>query len=291
LNVFYSAIMRLIPDKIVYVMGSGGNYMTTFDTWPIPVSQDLYLCSEGQNALCSDAPSGGSISYKYDPSDPAPTYGGWIFQNTNPNGEGCVDQQPLGSRKDVLQFNGETLVDDLAICGGDITATLSVGSTANDTDFIVRLVDQYPTGERYQVAEGIVRMRWRNKTATPLAMIPSGRYDVEVDMWSNCWIWKTGHRIGIDITSSSSFMFLPNPNTGLPLEEDGIWAPGGEYYKGENITASNTIMFGPSKISLPVVKVSDLPVSGPLVIPSPKAPPAREDLERTGREAMLTQGK
>ena len=84
----------------------------------------------------------------------------------------------------MLQFNSLRLRKELAICGGDITATLTVSSTANDTDFIVRLVDQYPDGgERYLVAEGIVRMRWRNHTLVPLAMHPEREYTVLLDRW------------------------------------------------------------------------------------------------------------
>merc|ERR1712014_238980 len=81
-------------------------------------------------------------------------------------------------------------------------------------------------------------------------------------------------------------MFLPNPNTGLPLEPDGIWPAGGEFYKGKNITATNRVIFGPSKLTLPVVKVSDLPRIGPLILPVPKKPPGDEELVRMGKQAL-----
>jgi len=290
LNVFWAALTLLIPRKIVFVLGSGGNYLTGFKEWPHFQNQSLFLGANG--TLTSVSPSLGEVSYVYDPSNPAPTYGGWIFQHTNPNGEGCVDQSPLAARADVLQFNGAPLEEDLAICG-EISASLLVGSSANDTDFFARLVDQYPTGERYLVAEGIVRMRWRGRVSEPVAMEQGQNYTVEIDMWSSCWIFKAGHRVGVDVTSSSAFMFLANPNTGLPLEPDGIWPAGGEYYKGKNITATNQVVFGPSKLTLPVVKVSDLPRIHPLILPGPKVPPSDEELTQMGEratEANLKQG-
>ena len=76
-------------------------------------------------------PPSGDVGYYYDPSNPAPTYGGWIFQSApSPGGVGCVDQSPLSVRPDVLQFNSLRLRKELAICGGDITATLTVSTLA-----------------------------------------------------------------------------------------------------------------------------------------------------------------
>jgi len=284
LNVFYDTVMRFIPDKIVYVMGSGGNYMTAFDRWPKVSEQAIWLEENGFMSFKTPT-SASNVSYVYDPSDPAPSYGGWIFQNTNPLGSACVDQAPLAKRKDVIHFNSAPLDADLAICG-EITASITVGSSANDTDFIVRLVDQYPSGERYNVAEGIVRMRWRDNVLTPIPMEQDHTYAVDIDMWSACWIFAAGHRVGVDITSSSGFVYLPNPNTGLPLETDGIWPQGGEVYKGENITATNAVYLGSSYLSLPVVKKADLPVIDPLLIPTPSAPPHTSELIQMGKEAI-----
>lgn len=289
LNVFWAALTKLIPQKVVYVLGSGGNYMTSFEEWPTKTYQKLYLGAEG-TLSSTIVPYTGSAFYKYDPSNPAPTYGGWIFQSQNPLGEGCVDQSPLSSRKDVIHFNNQALKEEYAICG-EITATLTVGSSANDTDFIIRLVDQYPSGERYPVAEGIVRMRFRKKQLTPDPMIPGEQYTVEIDMWSACWVFAVGHQIGIDITSSSEFMYLPNPNTGLPLEGDQIWPQGGEHYRGRNITATNYVFYGSSEITLPTVSKTDLPMIGPLILPSPPMPPSDEELHRMGTEALAVRAE
>jgi len=275
LSVFYGTLMKLIPDKIVYVYGR--DYLTSFSDWPAVHLSDYYTTVGGQ--IVTSSPSAANQSYVYDPADPAPTIGGTLFSGIN-NGlgsYGSADQSPNSHRPDVLQFNTAPLEDDLALCGA-VKAFLTVSSSANDTDFIVKLVDQNPSGERYLITEGIIRMRWREKQLTPTMMEPGVAYPVEIDMWNTCWIIKAGHRVGLDITSSSSYLYLPNPNTGGPLQADGIWPRGGEYYTGENVTATNTIIFGASKLQLPVVDKADLPVMGPLIIPTPTAVPSDEEL-------------
>jgi len=277
LSVFYSGLMHMIPDKIVYVYGK--DYLTSFSKWPSITQQDLYLSQSGE--LVAQPPRGSTQSYTYDPADPAPTLGGWLF-NSAPT-YGSMDQASLSARGDVIQFNSTPLGQDKAICGA-VSATITVASSAVDTDFVVSLVDQHPNhGPRYMIQQGIIRMRWREKLVTPTMMVPGKHYEVEIDMWSACWIIKAGHSVGVDLTSSSSFMYLPNPNTGGPLQGDGIWPQGGEYYTGPNVTATNTIVYGPSKITLPVVNEADLPVMAPLIIPSSLTPPSDDELIEMGK--------
>ena len=163
LNLFWAGLTKLLPEKIVYVLGSGGNYLTSFDTWPTPTSETLYLAPD--SALVLEKPAAaGNVTYVYDPSDPAPTFGGWVFQDSNPDGgsSGSVDQALLRERSDVIHFDGAPLAAPLPICGA-VSATLAVGSTANDTDFIVRLVDQH------------AEAGWRRKSPSTARLEPRGR--------------------------------------------------------------------------------------------------------------------
>lgn len=277
LIVFYDALMHLIPNNLVYVYGK--DYITSFSNWPVPKRWDMYFSSNG--VLASKSPASSNQSYVYDPSDPAPTYGGNLF-NSAPT-FGSVDQSLLSDRADVIQFDSAPVPQDLALCG-ETTATITVTSSAIDTDFVVRLVDQHPNnGPRYLIQEGVIRMRWRDQLVTPTMMEPGKPYEVEIDMWSACWIIKAGHSVGVDITSSSAFMYLVNPNTGGSLQAGGIWPQGGEYYTGPNVTATNSIIFGPSKVTLPVVNEADLPVMAPLIIPSSLSPPSSSELIEMGK--------
>jgi len=140
------------------------------------------------------------------------------------------------------------------------------------------------------MAQGIVRMRWREKKLMPTPMVAGEKYEVEIDMWSTCWIIKKGHKLGVDIASASSYLYLPNPNTGLPLEPKGAWPQGGERYTGKNVTATNTLFYGASKITLPVVELKDLPMSGP-VVPDISASPSQEELIQLVKDHQATLGE
>ena len=126
---------------------------------------------------------------------------------------------------------------------GSIKAHLYVSSNCSDTDFTVKLIDVYPDGRSMLITDGILRMRYRNGTDHWEFMEPGKIYDIWVDLWSTSYIWNTGHRIRVDISSSNYPRFLNNPNT-----SDGIY---------QNTTyniAWNTLHIGneyPSCIVLP----------------------------------------
>jgi predicted acyl esterase len=79
----------------------------------------------------------------YDPSDPVPTRGG----NNLMLELGPMDQRPMSSRKDVLKFETEPLKQAVEVAG-PVRAELVVSTDAQDTDFMVKLVDVYPN--RYE---------------------------------------------------------------------------------------------------------------------------------------------
>ena len=104
------------------------------------------------------------------------------------------------------------------------------------------------------ITDGQVRMRWRNgmrkqKPMPPMA--PGEVYEVEIDMWNVSYIVAPGHRLGLDITSSSWPAQDPNPNNGMPIH-----AP--DRYQ-HNVTAHNSVHLGRSRVSLPTVSPRDLP--------------------------------
>jgi uncharacterized protein len=115
---------------------------------------------------------------------------------------------------------------------------------------------------RMLVADGVLRMRWRNQTDRPggesgkplplPAMVPGQAYLAQVDMWQACWVFAAGHRVGVDVTSSASPLYDVNPNTGEPLLNA----------TGANVTATNTIFQGEgvSFLRLPVVTKADMPM-------------------------------
>jgi putative CocE/NonD family hydrolase len=109
-----------------------------------------------------------------------------------------------------------------------VYATLFAASSAPDTDFVARLVDVYPDGWAIGIADGIVRASAREsypapgviESAGPSPIEPGRVYEYCIDLWATGITFKAGHRIGVEITSSSFPRWERNPNTG----EDGARA-------------------------------------------------------------------
>jgi predicted acyl esterase len=240
-----------VPSVVGRGNYTAGNYYTSLDSWPVYNSVNYYA---GPNGLLSaTAPSTtGSLTYKYDPSNPAPQLGGNnLFGPCGPN-----DERPNEARSDYLIWNlASPFTTETALCG-EVNATITVSSSAVDTDFIVYINDVYPTGESIPVRYGPVRMRWRDSDTTPSMMNPGQLYTVTLSMWSTAYIFNPGHSMRMTITSSKNPEISVNPNNGLPLS-DGL-------VPGTPVIAMNSVYWGPgqhSYVTLPMVPVSALPVN------------------------------
>jgi len=232
------------PTVSYYVMGdvddanAPGNEWRYADDWPIPADDvSWYFQSDG---LLTTEPAGMAdpLMYTYDPMNPAPTVGGKNLYSP----AGPYDQSSVENRSDVLVFTSDVLEKPFEATG-PLKARLFVSSDCPDTDFTVKLTDVYPDGRSMFITDGILRMRNRNGQDHWEFIEPGSIYEVEVDLWSTSYIWNTGHRIRVQVSSSNYPRFLNNPNT-----VDGI---------GKNTTytiAQNTLyidMTHPSCIILP----------------------------------------
>ncbi|MBU0497727.1 MAG: CocE/NonD family hydrolase [Candidatus Thermoplasmatota archaeon] len=232
------------PNVMYYVMGdvndntAPGNEWRYTDSWPPNyVEKEWYFHEDG--TLTTTIPGSTTpITYTYDPSSPVPTKGGQnLFWPSGPFNQASVE-----NRQDVLVFTTDTLTEPYEATG-PIKARLYVSSDCPDTDFTVKLTDVYPNGKSMLICDGILRMRNRNGPDHWEFMQPDQIYEVEVDLWSTSYVWNTGHKIRVDVSSSNYPRFLANPNT-----MDGIMQN-----TGYNI-ATNTLYLDttyPSCIILP----------------------------------------
>ena len=235
------------PTVTYYVIGdttqgvsAPGNIWRTASTWP-PVSTTATAYFLGaQRTLDPTAPPKSSpLSFNFDPSNPAPTLGGVQLTLS----AGPVDQRKLDNRPDVLVFTTAPLQKPTEVTGR-IHARLWISSTATDTDFFATLCDVYPDGRAFNLCEGRKRMRFRNSLSKEELLNPGQVYPVDLDLWSTSAIFNTGHRIRLQITSSSSPGFDVNPNTGDPFRANST-----------TVVATNTIHIGgatPSQVVLPI---------------------------------------
>jgi putative CocE/NonD family hydrolase len=245
----------------LFVMGA--NEWRGESEWPLARTEftQWYLHSGGRaNTLAGDGtldvepPRSGEPAdrYTYDPEDPAPTIGGVNSILTMTQGAetpvlpGPRDQRVLERRDDVLCYTSEVLDRDLEVTG-PIELLLYAASSAKDTDFIVRLSDVHPNGKAIFVTEGILRARYRNGVdGDTMELLERNEVaELRIRCYPTANVFKKGHRLRLDVTSSSFPRFSRNLNTG---EDVGT----GTRIEVARQTVLHTSTY-PSHILLPVI--------------------------------------
>ena len=159
---------------------------------------------------------------------------------------GPRDQRPVEAREDVLVYSTAPLASDMEVTG-PVSLELYVKSSAVDTDFTAKLVDVWPNGFAQNLTDSILRTRYRNSQETPELMTPGQVYKLTIDVWSTSNVFKKGHALRLEVSSSNFPRFDRNLNTG---EDNGT----GQRF----VPATNTILHDaqhPSALTLPVVRV------------------------------------
>ena len=202
-----------LPVKIFY-MGAAANKWKFEKDWPIPGTRytPWYLHEGGRLSPTAPTTSDSVTNYRYDPEDPVPTLGGNNCCGT-PTIAGPKDQQPLQNRADIARFSSDPLTEPLAIAG-PVKMTLHAASDGADTDWMIKLIDVYPDGRAYPMAEGMLRARFRNGLDKPALLRPNESYEFTVDLVGTAVVFDRGHTIRVDVMSSDFPQFDRNPNTG-----------------------------------------------------------------------------
>ncbi|MGH7277170.1 MAG: CocE/NonD family hydrolase [Candidatus Rokuibacteriota bacterium] len=224
--------------------------------WPLARTRfaDYYLQAGGRLLPSRPSATEAVSRFAFDPAHPVPTVGGnmssLVGLMPRPAGApdlpieererdviglpGGFDQRedprffgarppylPLASRPDVLVWQTVPLSRDTEVTG-PVTVTLFVSSTAPDTDITAKLIDVYPPnpdhpeGFALNLTDSILRLRYRNgRSAEPLT--PGTIYECAFALYPTSNLFRAGHRIRLDVSSSNYPHFDVNPNTGDPL--------------------------------------------------------------------------
>ena len=240
------------PPVRIFVMGD--NLWRDEQEWPLSRAQSVnyYLRSQGKaNAIGGD----GSLStqppaeeppdaYVYNPRDPVPSRGGAACCHPYFMANGAFDQQEIEARQDVLVYSTPPFERDVEVTG-PITVTLWAVSSAVDTDFTAKLVDVCDHECALNVTDGIIRARYRASSSDPSLLEPGRAYKYTIDLWATSNVFKAGHRIRLEVSSSNFPRFDRNTNTGKLISEDTELKP-----------ALQTILHDsqhPSYVTLPIV--------------------------------------
>ncbi len=243
------------PPVKIFVMGS--NTWRDEQEWPLARTQwtNYYFHSSGKaNTAAGDgvlspvAPDGDELpdTFVYDPNNPVPTTGGCTVL---PGGAAAANSGPkeqihVEAREDVLVYTTPPLEQDVEVTG-PITATLFAASSALDTDWTAKLVDVHPNGRSYNLADGIIRARYRKGTTAAELLKPGEVYEYKIDLQTTSNLFKAGHRIRIQVSSSNFPRFDRNPNTGkcVACETELVTAKQAVYHTSNK----------PSHITLPII--------------------------------------
>jgi predicted acyl esterase len=232
------------PDPRITYFQMGANEWRTTESWPPRGSSEQTYYFDADRGLSTQMSRGsGSLTFRYDPANPAPTVGGHVL--TPELAPGPADQRAkVENRSDVLVLNTPVLQKELAITG-KVKVKLFVSSDRTDTDFTAILTDVYPDGRSMLVSEGIKRMRFRNTTTKEELMKPGEVYPVTIELTNTALTFLKGHRVRLIVSSSNYPKYALNLNDGGPM-----------YKKGPGLVATNNVHTGkqhPSALILPVV--------------------------------------
>ncbi|MFI5681128.1 CocE/NonD family hydrolase [Streptomyces cellulosae] len=196
------------PDTgqvLLFVMGI--NQWREETEWPLSRAVDTHFHLRAGGRLTPEPPSTAEQpeQFTYDPMDPVPTTGGALLM-TDEFRTGPLDQTAVEAREDVLVFTTEPLTQDTEVTGR-VKAVLFAATDGPSTDWVARLCDVDENGVSRNVADGIVRVR---------AATPGEPAEHVVDLWSTSIVFRAGHRIRLQVTSSNFPRWDRNLNTGEP---------------------------------------------------------------------------
>jgi putative CocE/NonD family hydrolase len=213
-----------LPAVRVFVTGE--NRWHDSDRWPLAGAgtERWYLHSggvanslSGDGALSRDAPGDEPPDFFiYNPFDPIASMGGHSCCLPQNAPMGPVDQRPVEYRNDVLVYSSAPL-DAPVFAAGFVKATLSAATSARDTDFTVKLCDVEPDGRSINLFEGVIRGRYRESRKAEVFLEPNEIYEFAIDVGVICHLFRAGHRIRVEVSSSNFPAFDRNPNTGQPI--------------------------------------------------------------------------
>jgi len=280
---WYDRWLKNIPNGVeneapvkIFVMGGGneakvegnrhfhGGIWRDEQEWPLARTRftPYYLHADGTLDLEKPKESRNFTTYDFDPKNPVPTIGGNVSsadgillqgawdQKCGEHVWNCTNSLPLSARRDVLVFQTAILAQDVEVTG-PIDVTLWASSSALDTDFTAKLIDvhppspDFPAGIDMLLVDGIIRARFRDSLEKQVLMKPTQLYEFTIQIYPTSNVFKVGHRIRLDISSSNFPRFDANPNTGEPLNANR-----------RLITATNTVYFDsahPSHVLLPII--------------------------------------
>jgi putative CocE/NonD family hydrolase len=221
--------MHYLKDKPAdlpeaYMFMTGMNEWRRESEWPPKGARPLTLYFGAGGALSSDAPADNAPAafdeYVSDPARPVPFLGYVVGGMTNDYI--TEDQRFASERPDVLTYETAPLEEDLVVAG-PVKVSLNVSTTGTDSDFVVKLVDVYPSTypqpaapEGQRPPSNYVRMggyqqlvrgepfrgKYRESFERPVPFAPGKPAPINFEMPDVYHAFRRGHRVMVQVQSS-----------------------------------------------------------------------------------------
>ena len=201
-------------EATIFVTGS--NEWRTFDTWP-PKNineKNLYFQPAGDMSFITPDIKDSFDEYVSDPMKPVPYAEAVHIHRT---AEYMTDDQRFASRRpDVMVYQTEILSEDITLTG-PLTADLFVSTTGTDADYIVKLIDVYPSDAKADVSTDIkvpmggyqmlvrgdvFRGKYRNSFEKPEPFVPEKITEIKYVLPDVAHTFKKDHRIMVQVQNS-----------------------------------------------------------------------------------------
>ena len=211
----------LEPVAVATMFETGTNRWRRFDTWPPAAApQTMYLQASGGLATTAPGEADAYDQYLSDPNKPVPYVG--HVQMGMQRDYMTEDQRFAGMRPDVLVYQTPVLDDDLTVLG-PIGVDLHVSTSGTDSDFVVKVIDVFPSdyptpewkgpppepanrvrmGGYQQLVRGEpFRGKFRQSFEAPVPFVPNQPDRIRFDLPDVAHTFRRGHRLMVQIQSS-----------------------------------------------------------------------------------------
>jgi putative CocE/NonD family hydrolase len=257
------------PLKGALLFQTGSDVWTPFDSWPPrqALTRSLYFRENGK--LSFDPPhaegADASDSYLSDPAHPVP-YRSRPVDMTYPTDHPgswytwlVQDQRFVDQRSDVLTWQTDELKEDVTLAGR-VTAKLFASTTGSDADWVVKLIDVYPekyeadwklSGYELMIADEIFRGRFRKSYEKAEPITPGEPTPFTIDLHTANHVFKSGHRIMVQVQSTWFPLYDRNPQKFVPnifeAKESDYQAATQRIYRAKNLASRVEISVIPGK--------------------------------------------
>lgn len=199
--------------------------------WPPPEGHVeawyLHSCGtanslRGDGVISREVPNSAEPTdvYIYNPDRPVPTNGGNLLM-LSIHQPGPWDQRELEERDDVLVYTSAAMTKDMTVVG-PVRLHLWATTDGPDTDWSAKLVDVHPDGTALNLCDGILRGRYRKSTERAELLTPGQAYEYTIELVATANVFKAGHKLRVEISSSNFPRFDRNTNTGRTIAKESI---------------------------------------------------------------------